>query len=246
MFELTNALIELGVPAVAQDDPALLSKSFVHREEELWRAGAPAKFERVKNSLCVEYDPETAITMHFSMLRVAARASRFGVFPSLTPREVVYTTGNHTVTPAGLRRLAGAFEKILAPSQHVLGPYLAAGLSHACGAVIPHGIDPGVFSPEAPPLAYGTDKRFRFLQTSFPWVYEKGFDITIRAFLACRPREGLESPEEIVFYDLPQHVTRLQLWVGLVRQAHRPGAVVARAVAARRRADPYQRGWRCA
>jgi glycosyltransferase involved in cell wall biosynthesis len=182
MFELTNALLELGAPAVAQDEAALLSKAYIHREEELWRAGAPGKYQRLKASLAAGYDPEAAITVHFSMLRAGLSYTRFGVFPGLTPREVLYTTGNHTVAPDGVRQLTGVFEKILAPSNHVLRPYLQAGLGPNCGAVIPHGIDPGAFSPQAQPAAYATEKRFKFLQTSFPWVYEKGFDLSVKAF----------------------------------------------------------------
>ncbi len=160
----------------------MLSKGFVHREEELFRAGAPAKYARVVKSLQRDYDPEDAITVHFSMMRPHARYSRFGVFPSLGRREVLYTTGNHTVTREGLRQLAGTFEMILGPSAHVLRPYIEAGLNPRQGAVIPHGIDPSVFSPEAPALVYPTKKRFKFLQTSFPWICEKGFDLTIEAF----------------------------------------------------------------
>ncbi len=185
MFELTNALIELGVPTVAQEEQAVFSKGYMHREEEFWRAGAPAKFERIQRSLGLAYDPETAITVHFSMFKPGVGCARFGVFQAMTPREVLYTTGNHTVTPEALRQQANAFEMILGPSWHVLRPYLEAGLSPGRGAVIPHGIDPEAFSPQAPALAYATEKRFKFLQTSFPWVYEKGFDLSIRAFCSA-------------------------------------------------------------
>ncbi len=44
MFELTNALIEIGVPTVPQDEQAMLSRSYIHREEDLFRAGAPEKY----------------------------------------------------------------------------------------------------------------------------------------------------------------------------------------------------------
>ena len=182
MFELTNALLELGVPTVPQDEHSILSKDFVHREEDLFQAGAPEKYARIAGCLGRDYDPEKAVTVHFSMLKSGARCSAFGVFSSLTPREVLYTTGNHTIGQGRLRLLTDRFERILAPSWHVLRPYLEAGLSANRGSVIPHGIDPGAFNPQAPPLPYRTAKRFRFLQTSFPWVYEKGFDLTIKAF----------------------------------------------------------------
>ncbi len=182
MFELTNALIQLGVPAVAQDDHPVFSKPYVHREEDLVRTAASGKHQRLVESLGRDYDPENAITVHFSMFRGGARGARFGTFPSLGPREVLYTTGNHTVAAGPARQLAACFEKILAPSRHVLRPYLDAGLPRAQGAVVPHGVDPSAFSPESPPRRYPTEKGFKFLQTSFPWITEKGFDLTVQAF----------------------------------------------------------------
>jgi glycosyltransferase involved in cell wall biosynthesis len=116
------------------------------------------------------------------MFRHGMKYGQFGVFPSLGPREVLYTTGNHTVAPETVRRLGEAFEMVLAPSWHVLRPYLDAGLPRKRGAVIPHGIDPDVFCQEQPPQPYPTHKSFKFLQTSFPWVTEKGFDLTLKAF----------------------------------------------------------------
>ncbi len=184
MFELTNALIELRVPTVPQEEHAILSRGYIHREDALFRLGAPEKYARIAACVDRDYDPETAITVHFCMFKTGASFSRFGTFHSLAPREVLYTTGNHTVRRDGLRQITDAFEKILAPSEHVLQPYLEAGLTPARGAVIPHGIDPAVFAPEAAPMAYPTEKTFKFLQTSFPWVNEKGFDLSVQAF--CR------------------------------------------------------------
>ena len=74
------------------------------------------------------------------------------------------------------------FEKILAPCHHLLRTYMEAGLDRTRGTVIPHGIDPQIFSPESPRICYPTEKKFKFLQTSFPWITEKGFDLTIKAF----------------------------------------------------------------
>jgi glycosyltransferase involved in cell wall biosynthesis len=182
MFELTNALIELGVPTVPQDEHALLAKEFIHREKDLFRAGAPEKCERIMKSMQRDYDPENAITVHFPMLKFGATYTRFGTFPSLGRREVLYTTGNHAVMADGVRQMANRFEMILAPSRHTLRPYLEAGLSRGRGAVIPHGVDPSIFGPDSTPFPYMTGKRFKFLQTSFPWIYEKGFDLTVQAF----------------------------------------------------------------
>jgi glycosyltransferase involved in cell wall biosynthesis len=184
MFELTNALIELGMPTVAQAEHSILSKGFIHCEQDLLRTGAPDKHSRVLTSIGKPYDPENAVTVHFALFKPGTRYARHGVFPCLAGREVLYTTGNHSVAPAHVRELMDHFERIIAPSRHVLRPYLEAGLSPRLGAVVPHGVDPAVFSPESEPWAYPTRKGFKFLQTSFPWVYEKGLDLTIQAF--CR------------------------------------------------------------
>jgi glycosyltransferase involved in cell wall biosynthesis len=182
MFELTNALIELGVPTIPQEEHLAFSKSYIHREEALFREGAPAKHERIRRRLGGAYDPENAVTVHFTLFQPGVRNAQHAVFPALSGREVLYTTGNHTVTAQQVRELLASFDMILAPSRHVLRPYLEAGLGNRQGAVVPHGIDPKEFSPAASPFPYPTEKRFKFLQTSFPWVYEKGFDLTLRAF----------------------------------------------------------------
>ncbi len=182
MFELTNALIELGVPTVPQDDHLFLAKGYIHREEELLRTGSPAKYERIRRCLGTRFDPEGAITIHFSLFRSGVPYTRHSLFPSLAGREVLYSTGNHTVEPTQVRRLMQAFHSILAPSRHVLRPYLEAGLSPRHGAVVPHGIDPAVYSPQAAPLPCPSKRGFRFLQSSFPWISEKGWDLTLKAF----------------------------------------------------------------
>ena len=127
MFELTNALLELGVPTVAQEEHPEFAKRYIHREEISLRNAVPEKCERIVKSTAKQYDPENAITVHFSMFSPATKGARFGTFPSLGRREVLYTTGNHTMTREGVRKL-DYFEKILAPTHHVLRPYLEAGL----------------------------------------------------------------------------------------------------------------------
>jgi glycosyltransferase involved in cell wall biosynthesis len=227
MFELTNALIELGVPTIPQDEHRVLAREVFHREENLLRAGAPAKYERIVRQTQRSYDPENAVTVHFCMLRERAGYSEFGTFRSLASREVLYDTGNKLITPTGVRQVTDAFHMMLAPSKHVLGPYLNAGLSPSRGAVIPHGVDPQVFSPGAAAFPYPTRKGFKFLQTSFPWICEKGFDLTIQAFCAAfssrddvtlilrTPRVREEGPRGRTFGQLE----------GLVKEhAARPGA----------------------
>jgi glycosyltransferase involved in cell wall biosynthesis len=184
MFELTNALLELRYPAVPQPEHALLQRQYICSEEALYASGASLKYQRALAATGREYDPETAVTVHFVLSEPGSCYTRHGVFPSLCGREALYTTGNHTVAPRVVADLAQNFDALLAPSRHVLRPYLDAGWSARSAAVIPHGVDPAVYSPIVEPLLYPTRRQFKFLQTSFPWVAEKGFDLTVKAF--CR------------------------------------------------------------
>lgn len=181
-FELTNALLEMGIPTVAQDEWFGFSKEYIKREEEFYRIGSPKKYERIRNSQLVRYDPDCAVTIHHTLFMPDTGFMKNGVFRVLSGREAVYATGNHNVRKEDAKYLSDRFEAILAPSRHVIAPYYEAGLSRRQGFIIPHGIDPDEFSSSITPLKYDTQKSFRFLQTSFPWVREKGFDITIQAF----------------------------------------------------------------
>ena len=181
MFQLTNALLELGVSAIPQDEFLFLRRDFFKCEEDLYRVGAPLKYERFNKVLNSPFDPEHSIIVHFSLLR-GSTESECGVFRSLNGREVIYVTGNHTVSGDTVSELARRFEILLAPSEHVLRPYTGAGWNRFRSGVVPHGIDPSVFYPKCPSIVFPTNKRFKFLQTSFPWITEKGFDLTVKAF----------------------------------------------------------------
>jgi len=182
MFELTNALLELGFPTIPQKEHELFAKNYIHREEEYFRTGAITKYDRIRHALDTDFDPETAITLHFALLKPGLPFTNNAVFQTLGAREALYTTGNHFIARQAVQTLVNTFEKIIAPSQHVLRPYLEAGLSTRTGVIVPHGIDPDIYDPGSHPYNYATSKSFKFLQTSFPWVTEKGFDLTIKAF----------------------------------------------------------------
>ncbi len=143
--------------------------------------------ERAKSNQSISYQfnifliNDRAIVVHHTVLRPSRHAA-LGTFPALAGHEVLYTTGNHAVGREEIPVLLDRFEMVLGPSEHVMRPYYWAGLDRRRGAVIPHGIDPAVFSPDGASFSYPTRKGFKFLQTSFPWLYEKGFDLTIRAF----------------------------------------------------------------
>jgi glycosyltransferase involved in cell wall biosynthesis len=182
MFELSNALIELGVPTIPQDEVPIFAGGFVHREEQLFRSSSAAKFNRIQRYVARPHNPELSITLHFALIRAAAQFAHSGAFPSLAGEEVLYATGRYAVTRQMVELLTERFTKVLAPSRYVLDRYFQAGLSGRMGAVVPHGIDPEVYSPSAAPLRHPAFKSFIFLQSSFPWVLDKGFDLTIKAF----------------------------------------------------------------
>jgi len=183
-FELTNALLECGVPAVPQEEHAILFGNGCYRDEDWFRLNAPEKYERVRRNVCKEYDPESAITLHFALINAKGTYTYYGTFPSFGGREILYTTENHTVNKYELENITDRFGLILAPSAHVMRAYFKAGLDCRLGSVIPYGIDPLVCSPDIVPVQYPTKKHFKFLQTGLPEIHEKGFDLAIKAF--CR------------------------------------------------------------
>lgn len=193
----------------------------IQREEDIYRLGASVKYKRIQEHLSKKYDPENAITLHFVLLASDQVHTHCETFPSLSGREVLYITGNHTVEPENVRKLTESFEMILAPSEHVLKPYRDAGLGSRFGGVVPHGIDPEIYSIKAQPFHYPTRKQFKFLQTSFPWIYEKGFDLTIRAF--CRAFSCRDDVSLILriprMKEWKEHGTFYSQLEGLVKEA---------------------------
>ncbi len=203
MFELTNALLEAGHDVVAQREHSIFAGGYIREEEELYRRGSPEKHARVSKALTTDFDAESAITLHFGLLKSSLQNARYASFPNQFGRDLLYTTGNHTVSAEDLRQLGEVFDGVVAPSRHVMQPYFNAGLSPWRGAVIPHGIDPAVFAPGCCPVSYPTGKGFKFLQTSFPWVYDKGFDVTITAF--CRAFSGRD--DAALIFRIPRVLT---------------------------------------
>jgi len=94
MFELTNALLETGIPTVPQEEHMIFSSESVQREEDMFRLGAMEKYERLRRNLAREHDPESAITIHSALLKSGHDCLRCGAFPSLGGQEVLYVSGN--------------------------------------------------------------------------------------------------------------------------------------------------------
>jgi glycosyltransferase involved in cell wall biosynthesis len=88
---------------------------------------------------------------------------------------------------AALRRV----DEVWAYSQSVRDCYLDAGLPSDRAQVIPLGVDPGVFRPDAEPLRLPAGPGFRFLFVGGT-IYRKGFDLLLAAYTrAFRPSDGV-------------------------------------------------------
>jgi len=82
MFELTNALLETGIPTVPQEEHMIFSSESVQREEDMFRLGAMEKYERLRRNLAREHDPESAITIHSALLKSGMTVCVAGLFPA--------------------------------------------------------------------------------------------------------------------------------------------------------------------
>lgn len=74
-------------------------------------------------------------------------------------------------------------DEIWAPSHYVKRVYVESGIPASKIQVIPWGINPEIFNPDAPPLLLSTRKTFRFLFVGGT-IPRKGFDLLLDAFLA--------------------------------------------------------------
>ena len=74
-------------------------------------------------------------------------------------------------------------DEIWAPSTYVKRVYERSGIAGEKVYVIPWGVDPAVFHPQAPPLLLPTRKRFKFLFIGGTTA-RKGFDVLFDAYLS--------------------------------------------------------------
>ena len=78
--------------------------------------------------------------------------------------------------------LTSQVDEIWAPSHYVKNVYVRSGISAEKIHVIPWGVDPAVFHPEAIPRVLPTEKTFRFLYVGGT-IHRKGFDVLLESFL---------------------------------------------------------------
>lgn len=73
-------------------------------------------------------------------------------------------------------------DQVWVPSEYVRQSYLRSGLLAEKVAVVPNGVDPELYSPEAPALVLPTKKRFKFLFVG-GGILRKGVDLLLNAFV---------------------------------------------------------------
>lgn len=96
---------------------------------------------------------------------------------------VGYTTFETDSIPSFWVDTCNRMDEIWVPSRFNLETFAAAGVDRTKLHVIPHGFDPGRYSPATTtPLQIGEPRAFTFLSI-FEWTFRKGWDILIRAFI---------------------------------------------------------------
>jgi glycosyltransferase involved in cell wall biosynthesis/tetratricopeptide (TPR) repeat protein len=83
--------------------------------------------------------------------------------------------------PAEWVRNSGRVDEIWVPSRCARQMYVDSGVAPEKVHVVPNGIDPAVFRPDAPPLALPTEKSFKFLFVGGT-IRRKGPDALLRAY----------------------------------------------------------------
>jgi glycosyltransferase involved in cell wall biosynthesis len=91
-------------------------------------------------------------------------------------------------------------------SHHVVDTLIARGFDPVKVRRIPLGYAPDIFHPDVTPMKLSTPKRFRFVHVSIPYMFCKGIDVLLRAYieefdedddtcliLQSRPQRGWEQ-----------------------------------------------------
>lgn len=90
-------------------------------------------------------------------------------------------------------------DEVWVPSRFNLETFTNAGVLPEKLVVIPGGVDAKHFSPEGSTLPLPGDKSFRFLSI-FEWLYRKGWDILIEAYVA---EFGQDEPVSLIIRTFP-------------------------------------------
>jgi glycosyltransferase involved in cell wall biosynthesis/SAM-dependent methyltransferase len=86
------------------------------------------------------------------------------------------------VLPADWVQKLTAVDEVWAPTEHVRKVYVESGIHPSKVKVVPNGIDPQKFNPDAKPLKLATQKKFKFLFVGGT-IQRKGPDVLLKAYL---------------------------------------------------------------
>ena len=188
MQELTYALHTVGADVSVEPAFGPFAKSWFRDEEAVYREQNPGRHEVIRSLIEKRTDPARYVHVEHILTSSDSRRQRYchqtGSILSLRGTNVLYSTGNHTLGRDQARSLLRAYAAVWVPSHHLAKAYLEAGFPEDRLFVIPHGIDEALFNPDVAPASVDTDRGFSFLQWSFPWLHEKGFDVALDAFCA--------------------------------------------------------------
>lgn len=95
---------------------------------------------------------------------------------------VVIQPWEYGALPTDWVRGASAVDEFWVPSRYVQQLYGDSGIAPAKVRVVPNGVDPTRFHPQAPPRPLPTQKRFRFLFVGGT-IFRKGADLLLEAYL---------------------------------------------------------------
>jgi glycosyltransferase involved in cell wall biosynthesis len=89
-----------------------------------------------------------------------------------------------SIPAAWVRPMSTIVDEVWSYTRFVRNCYIAAGIPPSRAQVVPVGVDPDVFRPQAPPLNLGTSKRFKFLFVGGT-IHRKGIDILLNAYASA-------------------------------------------------------------
>jgi len=106
-----------------------------------------------------------------------------------TRRWVIYQPWEYTSIPrAWLDLFQNQVDEVWVPSQYVWRSYVESGIKPDKVHVVPHGVCPRIFNPQATPLPLATTKGFKFLFVGGT-LWRKGIDVLLDAYLRTFRRQ---------------------------------------------------------
>ena len=136
----------------------------------------------------VDYDPALAPPDYLIHHDFATSFSAFAVPPGHPRCIAVRTWDVGPLPPVWAEKINREFSQYWAPSRWIAEQARAAGVDPARSHVVPHGVDPQLFTPVGPARELPTSKTFRFLFVGGVSV-RKGSDILLEAYRQAFTRD---------------------------------------------------------